>query len=450
MKFYKKVLSFGLIFTPIFADDWSTAFPTGGWTTCAKEKGNIDIPTILRLAQSDPVKVNKNLAIKQNCARDPSNVNFINAIQMACKRSMSTPVSVQEVVTLCNTVGVKLAIAEDGTQNVLGKTPGNLNMVETKKLLDTAFPSPMFSTSCTASRGALDLVAITSLAQMPTAQSDLNSKISAVTKCLTPSNPNFIANVSQSCRKFQNSPSRDTLIQLRSDIVKMCSDVGAPLNSNATQNPYAQTPQQDNNAKIDAMFKKAFPTDGVTNCTAGRGKLDFDTIAQLTGLPIAQGFLTQKLNAVKQCINASNPNFINNLKGSCQSLKTSASLNTLRRRPDVLELCGYAGAPVNPAPGAAPAAAAPAPEAAPIAPAPAPGLEPTSVGAPSSMDPLSNFLAYLQSAEQDAQNEINALNGIQFTDPKDALLKELVDTNLNIAQARLEYFKNILSAAKQG
>ncbi|CAO5681823.1 MAG: hypothetical protein NEHIOOID_00390 [Holosporales bacterium] len=433
MKFYKKVLSFGLIFTPILADDWSTAFPTGGWTTCAKEKGYIDIQTILRLAQSDPVKVNKNLAIKQNCAQDSSNVNFRSAIQMACQRSMSTPVNLQEIITLCNTVGIKLAVAGGATQSVLGNAPGNLNMVQTKKLLSTAFPAPMFSTSCTASHGALNFDAITALAQMPTAQSDLSSKISDVTKCLTPSNPNFIANVSQSCRNFQNSPSRDKLIQLRPDVAKMCSDIGAPLNPNANQNPYAQTQQQDNNAKIDAMFKKAFPTDGVTNCTAGRGKLDFDTIAELTGLPIAQGFLTQKLNAVKQCISPSNPNFINNLKGSCQSLKTSASLNTLSSRPDVLELCAYAGVPVNPAPTPTPAPT-PAPAAAPVAPAPATPTNPTS-----------GFLAYFQSAEQDAQNEINALNGIKFINPKDILLQEVVDENLKIAKERHEYFRQVLS-----
>ncbi|CAO4843406.1 MAG: hypothetical protein CNLJKLNK_01191 [Holosporales bacterium] len=440
------------MYTPIFADDWSVAFPTGGWTTCAKEKGNIDIPTILRLAQSDPVKVNKNLTIKQNCAQDTSNINFRTSLQTACRRPLSTPVSVQEVVTLCNTVGIQLTVA-GATQSVLGNAVGNANLTQTKKLLDTAFPSPTFSTSCTASRGALNFNAITALAQMPAAQRELSGKISAVTKCLTPNNPNFIAAVSQSCRNFQNSPSRDTLIQLRADVAKMCSDIGAPLDPTATQNPYA-TPQQNNNSKIDSMFKKAFPTDGVTDCTAGRGKLDFDTIAQLTALPVVQGFLTQKLNTVKQCINPSNPKFIDNLKGSCQSLKASASLNTLSSRPDILDLCNYAGVPVNqPAPAPVPVPEpAPAPE--PLAPAsmpePAPEasvFEPTSATPVMAADPLTSFSAFFKSAEQDAQNEINALNSIQFQDPQDPLIP-IVAENKNAAQARLQYYQQIIAATQ--
>lgn len=443
MNFYKKLLAFGLVCSPIFADDWSIAFPTNGWGECSKEKGNIDIPTILKLAKNDPVKVNKNLQIKQKCAQDSSNPNFKNALKMACQRSVSTPVDIQEVISLCNTIGVQLS-PSTLTQSVLSNAVGNANLSQTNKLLSVAFPSPFPSTECAASRGALNFDAITSLAQMPAAQNELNSKVTAVTKCLNPSNPNFIAAVTQSCQKFQNSPSKAALIMHRQDIANICKNIGVPLDPTIPQNPYA-TPQQNNNAKIDAMFSKAFPSAGVTACTAVRGRLDFDTIADLTGLPVVQDFLTKKINTVKQCLTPSNPNFVTELKGSCQRLNASATKNRLSNRPDITGLCEYAGIPIS-FPSIEPTAM-PQPV---VAPAPEPVSAPDPAAAPApelqQEKPHDAFLYYFKFSEQNAQNEINALGTIQFPDPNDAMLKDVIDENIKAAQNRLQYAQQILSA----
>lgn len=95
-----------------------------------------------------------------------------------------------------------------------------------------------------------------------------------------------------------------------------------------------------------ALMPQAFPSDGFTDCTAGRGKLNFGIIAQIEQMPGGAQLVNNKVNsAVMKCVQGNEPKFKANLQAACKqaSLVNPAIVSTTMDK-----LCGTQSVVVDP------------------------------------------------------------------------------------------------------